>query len=151
MAVQTTYGRTIAPAYEGMIADSRDHTIVSHNVETAAGIGFGKVVCQGAADRGAVVAAATKFLGLSEAAHHTVGGTLSGGTVDKWAQYETIPVMTEGAMWVLASEAVAPGDPVYYTAATGVLSKTAAGNVLIPNARWNTSTAGAGLAIVELR
>jgi hypothetical protein len=147
MAIQTTYAARHLPAYEGMIANSEDHTIVSKQVETAAGIGFGKVACQGSADDGIVIAAATKFLGLTEAAHNA---GVVGGTVDLYAQYETIPVMTKGVMWVMASEAVAPGDPVYYTAAGGALSKTASGNVLIPNARWDSSTSGAGLAKARL-
>jgi hypothetical protein len=146
MPVQTTYVSRISPSYEGMIANSEDHTIKSMVVELAAGIGFGKVVVQGTLDDQARASEATKkFRGLSEASHNA-----SGATADAYAQYETIPVMITGVMWVTASVAVAVGDPVYYVPATGVLTNVATSNTLIPNAIWESSTAGAALAKVRL-
>lgn len=147
MPVQTTYATQIAPAYEGMIANSEPHRIVSKQVETVGGIGFGKVTVQGTADDQVRVSEATRrFRGLTEAAH--VGGFQ--GTLDAYEQYETVPVMIEGVMWVMASVAVNPGDLVYYVPATGVLTNVATANTAIPNALWDSSTTGAGLAKVRL-
>lgn len=152
MPIQTTYATTIAPAYEGMIADSRDQTVLSMTVESAAGIGFGKVAVQGTADQQVRVSAAGRaFRGITVATHF--GGFAPGlqGTKDSYDQYETVPVLVEGPIWVMASVAVAVGDPVYYVPATGVLTNVATANTLIPNAMWESSTTGAGLAIVSIK
>lgn len=58
--------------------------------------------------------------------------------------------MKKGVIVVQASVAVAVGDAVYYVPATGVLTNVSTGNTLIPNAQWDTSTAGAGLAALRL-
>lgn len=147
MPVQTTYAQRISPAYAGLVADSTDHTILSYTLESAAGVDPGAPVMQGAADGGCIVSAAGgKFLGIVEASHFAASAT----PTDKYARYETIPVLVKGPIWVPASELVAAGDPVYVTLVSGVWSKTATGNVLIPNARWDTSTSGAGLAILRI-
>lgn len=147
MPIQTTYAARLSPAYEGMIANSEDHTVLSKLVETAAGIGFGKVVVQGTADDQVRVSAAGRaFRGLSEASHNPEVTP----TADLYPQYATVPVMVKGVMWVLASLAVAVGDLVYYVPATGILTNVATSNVIIPNAIWESSTTTAGLAKVRL-
>lgn len=151
MPIQTTYGATIAPAYEGMIADSREQTVLSLDVETAAGIGFGKVAVQGTADRQIRVAAAGRpYRGLTVATHFAGFAAGLQGTKELYDQYETAPVMVKGALWVMASVAVGASDPVYFVPATGVLTNVATGNTLIPGAVWGTSTTGAALAVVEI-
>lgn len=69
MALQTTYQENMARFVEGMIPDMRtpgqDRSL---NVETAAGIGFGKAVGQGTAERqikGIATGEATAFLGVT--------------------------------------------------------------------------------------
>lgn len=144
--IQTNYTSGIAPAYEGMIANSEDHTIISRQVETVGGVGFGKVVVQGTGDDQVRVAEAGRaYRGITEAAHFH-----GGATADKYAQFETVPVIVYGVVWVLASVAVASGQPVYFVPATGVLTNVASGNTAIPNAIWDSSTTGPGLAKVRL-
>ena len=146
-AIQTTYGTTIAPAYEGMIANSEDQTILSKQVETAGGIGFGKVCVQGTADDQIRVSEASRaFRGITVQSH--IAGTV---VSDAYVKGETVPVMEEGVVWVMASVAVAVGDPVYYVPATGVLTNVATSNTQIANAMWDSSTSGAGLAKLRLR
>lgn len=147
MPVQTTYLSRIPPAYEGMIADSRDHDIVSRQIESA-NVGFGKPVARGAADEGVVFPpGAAPFVGITEASHQTIQDVVQGGTRDTYGQGENVPVMRRGPMWLMASVAVAGGDPLYYVNATGVWTNVAAaGNTLVANARWETSTTGPGLA-----
>ena len=147
-AIQTTYGTSIAPAYEGMIANSEPQTILSKQVETAGGIGFGKVCVQGTADDQIRVSETVRaFRGITVASH--IAGNLV--VSDAYVKGETVPVMEEGVIWVMASVAVAVGDPVYYVPATGVLTNVATSNTQIANAMWDSSTTGAGLAKLRLR
>lgn len=151
-AIQTTYLQTIAPAYEGMIADSRDQTILSLQLESAAGVGFGKVVVKGTADRQVRVSEASRaFRGITVATHFAGFAAGAQGTKDTYDQYETLPVLVLGPIWVMASVAVAVGDLVYYVPATGVLTNVATSNTQILDAMWETSTSGAGLAVISLK
>jgi hypothetical protein len=151
-AIQTTYAQTILPAYEGMIADSREQTVLSMIVETAAGIGFGKVCVQGTADRQVRISEAVKaFRGISLASHFATEKAGLQGTLDAYSQYDNIPVLTAGAIWVLASVAVAAGQPVYYVPATGVITNVLTSNTLSPNSMFETSTTGSGLAVISFK
>src|SRR5690606_16869272 len=73
-------------------------------------------------------------------------------TPNKFAQYESARIMRKGVIWVETGGAVNAGDDVTVTVATGALGTTAvgAGVVAIPNARWESSTSGAGLAKLRL-
>lgn len=145
-AIQTSYPLYQAVAFEGMVANSIPRTVISRLVETAAGIGFGKVAVRGTADNQCRVAAVgLGFLGITIA-----DPTQVGGTVDTYPQYAVAAIMTKGAVWVQASVAVADGDPVYFVPATGVLTNASSGNTLIPNAVWDTTTTGAGLAVLRM-
>lgn len=151
-AIQTTFAQSLAPAYEGMIGDSRDQTVLSLNVESAAGIGFGKVAVKGTADRQIRVAEAGRaFRGVTVATHFAGFTPGQQGPVDLYHQYETVPVLIVGPIWVMASVAVAVGDPVYFVPATGVFTNVATGNTLIPDAIFETSTSGAGLAMISIK
>lgn len=139
-AVQTTYGMNLAPAFEGMIADSTDHTIVSKQVETAAGIGYGKVCVKGTGDDQVKVSAASlAFIGIAVASHDYLA--------DVHPQYSTAPVMIEGELWVITSVAVVAEDLAYYVPATGVLTNVSTSNTLIGKFK---SSGGIG-ALVKLR
>ena len=142
-ALQTSYSETHAPYVEGMIANSEKSNIVSRVVETAAGIGFGKVAVRGTADNQIKVAEAdAAYLGI------TVRDTTQ--LQDSYLQYGTAAVMTKGVIVVQASVAVAQGDAVHFVPATGVLTNVATGNTAIPGATWDSSTSGAGLAKLRL-
>lgn len=142
-AIQTTYAATHTRWVEGMVLDMEPSTIVTRLAEDAEGIGFGKVGVQGTADNQVVDSEETaKFVGIA-----VLDITRPTG---KYEQYENVALMKKGLIVVQASEAVAVGDPVYYTPATGVLSKTSTSNTLIAGAQWDTSTSGAGLAALRL-
>lgn len=141
--LQSTYAATHARWVEGMVLNMEPHVIVSRECEDAEGIGFGKVAVQGTGDHQVVDSEATaKFVGIA-----VLDITRPTG---KYEQYETAALMKKGVIVAQASEAVAVGDPVYYTPATGVLSKTASSNTLIAGAQWDTSTGAAGLAALRL-
>lgn len=153
MAVQTTYTETLRPGIAGQIADMTDKTLISRSVADAAGIGFGKVVQVGAADNDCTAdldttdLTAQRFLGITVRDRSVADGA------NKYAQYESARIMQKGAVWVDVAVAVAPTDIVTVTLATGVIGKTAvgAGVVAVPNAQWESSTGGAGVAKLRLK
>lgn len=147
MAVQTTYPSNISAAIAGLRGTMIPATLISRTVETVAGAGFGIAMARGTSDNGA------KVFGSGDAA--VLGITVidrSVNTADKYSQYESASIMTKGHVWVYASVAVNDGDPVYVIPATGAFAKTSASSaVLIANAVWDTTTTGAGLALVRLQ
>jgi hypothetical protein len=148
MSVQTTYLDNIPVAVAGQIANMVPATLISRNVEDAAGIGFGLAVAQGTEDYGckAFGSGDTAILGIT-----VRDRSLDANTPDEYADGDTARIMTKGCIWVTASVAVDAGDPVYVIPATGAFAKTNASSaVQIAGARWDTSTTGAGLAIVRL-
>lgn len=141
--IQSTFGATRARWFEGMVLTQEPADIVTRIAEDAEGIGFGKVCVQGTADNQVVDSEATaKFVGIAVAD--------PGQPADTYARYANVAVMKKGVIVVAASEAVAPGDPVYYTPASGVLSKTSTDNTLIAGAIWETSRDSANLAAIRL-
>lgn len=144
MSVQATYLDNLPIGYVGEIADLGLSDVISRIAEGGGGIGFGKPVIQGTADSQCMIGAAGSFLGLS-----VRDVTLAPDANDTYAAGDVVAVMTKGVMWVTAGEAVVAGDAVYRTAA-GVLNKTATGNTLIANARWETSAANGALAKIRL-
>lgn len=141
MAVQTEYNATLAPAVAGAQATMVPATIISRNVEDDDGIGFGKAVFQGAADKG-VTASGGDFVGI------TLLDRSAAGANDTFRVGDSARVMTKGDIWAEAAAAVAAGDAVH-ALADGVLSNT--GGTAIAGARWDTSTTAAGqLAVVRL-
>lgn len=151
MAVQSTYNDTMDAARAGMRANMEPVDLISRTVETAAGVGFGKVVQQGTADKGCK----SDLTGMT--AQTYVGITMRERgvrpeTPNTFAQYESALIMRKGVIWVEVAVAVTPADIVTVTLASGVIGKTAvgAGVVAIPNARWESSTSGAGLAMLRL-
>jgi hypothetical protein len=144
-AVQTTYGTVHSPAVEGMVANMEDHNVITRVLESAAGIGFGKIAMRGTVDGTIKVsAAASDYLGI------TVLDTTQ--AQDSFLQYANVPVMTKGVIWVTAGATVVQGDPVYYVPATGVLTNVDGGgaNTLVPNATWDSSAASGALAKLRL-
>jgi len=149
MALQTNYPDTQPAAVLGAQATMLPGTIISRNVETAAGIGFGRAVAQGAADKGIVLmgTGALKFVGITLLDRSAAG---SASSPDAFPQRASARVLTEGDVWVTAAVAVAAGDPVYVTGA-GTFTNVATDNTAITGARWDTSTTAAGqLAVVRL-
>ena len=141
--LQSTYAATHARWVEGMVLNMEPSVIVSRECEDAEGLGFGKVGVQGTGDHQVVDSEATvKFVGIA-----VLDETQPTG---KYEQYATAALMKTGVIVAQASDAVAVGDPVYYTPASGVLSTTSSGNTLIAGAQWDTSTSGAGLAALRL-
>jgi hypothetical protein len=150
MAVQTTYNETLSAGRAGAIANAEPNVLISRNVETVTGVGFGKPVVQGSADSGCKITEAgdTAVLGVT-----VRDRSVDPANPDKFAQYANALVMTKGVIWVDAAAAVDAGDDVWVTVADGTFTNADAGggaSVQIANARWDSSTSDAGLAKVRL-
>lgn len=142
-AIQTTYAAAHARWVEGMLPNMEPTDIVTRLAEDVEGIGFGKVCVQGTADNQVVDSEATaKFVGIA------VLDTTRPAA--RYEQYDAVAVLKKGVIVVTAAEAVAPGDPVYYTPGTGALSKTSSSNTLISGASWETSRDSNNLAALRL-
>jgi hypothetical protein len=152
-AVQTTYSENMRVAVPGQLARMSPVDLISRNVEDVAGIGFGIVVQQGVRDDGCtadlttVAMTADRFLGITVRERSVRPETPNG-----FAQYESARIIRKGPIWVMTGGAVNAGDDVTVTLASGLLGTAAvgAGIIAIPRARWETSTAGAALAVLQL-
>lgn len=150
MAVQTVYPSTQPVAMAGAKATEIPATIISRDVETAAGIGFGVAVAQGVDAKGCVPfgTGATKYVGITLLDRSATGAATD---ANGFRQRSSARIMTIGDIWVNASVAVAAGDPVYLVAATGLFTNVSTSNTLVPNARFDTTTTAANqLAVVRL-
>lgn len=139
MATQSTYSATQRPGLPGHVADQRAAVMRSVTVEAVGGLGFGLPVFQGTLDEAGRVKinadTITDFLGVSVRDRSVMEG-------DGYKQYESARVMQTGPIWVTAAVQVAAGDPVAVTSA-GVWSNVAGTDgLVIPDARWDTSTVG---------
>ena len=141
MATQTVYNENMRRGVAGQIVDQIPKTLISRTVENAAGMGFGIPAAQGAKDKGIRPFQAgdtiDAFVGF------TVRERSLHAEADAFKQYDSARLMTKGALWVVASVAVAAKDKVYIVPATGVLTNVATSNLLVPGARWDTSTTAA--------
>jgi hypothetical protein len=148
-AVQTTYANTQAAAFLGMLANGEWVTnVISRLLDpaSAAAVNFGDPLVQGASEQLVLPANGNVGAFRGIALRNT---TLPPGNNDQYLSTNSVAVLTKGVVWVNAAVAVSAGQPAYYTAA-GLLTNVAAGNTALPNAIWESATAGAGLAKLRL-
>ncbi len=156
---QTTILGDPLPAFPGQIAyPMRTHHVDSAFVAQAGGIAFGSAVVR---------------VGDQTVKQATTGTDITGGAFRGFAmrqEYnawgtdlipdkEECPVLRKGWIWIQVEGAVTKGAPVFVrTAANGgnttlgiARADADSGNAAqVPNARFDSTTAGAGLAIVEV-
>ena len=142
--VQTNYTQYILPAQNGMLADEINWAADTRIVETAGGIGFGLAVSQGTLSDAGCIIGGSAFCGITRVDHTlALSGTL---TIDSYPQNDNAGVLTMGDLWVIVSTAVVAGAAVSYNTSTGQLGT----GTTIPQAKWMTSAAANGLAVVRL-
>ena len=146
MALQTNYNERMAVAFLGQIADLAPNVLISRDVETEDGIGFGVPVAQGTDDRQVdlLSAASDEIVGISVREQNAEG--------DKTPVTKSITLMRKCVLWVEASGAVNAGDPVFATVADGTFTAADAGtsgSVQINDARWEDSAADGELARIR--
>ncbi len=155
-AVQSSYATTMRVAFAGLKGDTAPEVILTRQIETAGGIGFGLAVSQGTGDRQVRLGAGTiaTFVGVT-IVDQTAGSTaISAPTnVDQYQQGDLAAVMQAGSVWVLADGAVTAGSAATYTQATGRIGiKTVTGGIVaMPNAYFETSAADGALALIRIR
>lgn len=149
MAVQTTYLDNMATAYLGMIANGEPNVLISREVETSGGIGFGVPVIQGTADKQCdeVAASTDAVIGITVRDQST--------TDDTFAENDSALLMRKGVIWVTVTDAggVAAGDDVWVLVADGTFSNADAGtdgSLQLAGCRWETSAANGALAAIRV-
>lgn len=134
-----TYTASPAVGYAGMIAEAQAVKDVASKLVTTAVVPFGLAVGRGATD-GSVRLGGTGFEGIAVADKSRAA--------DQYAVGEVAGIMRKGAIWVVASTAVSPADPVTFTAATGVIGAGLA--TTITGAKFETTATLGNLARVYL-
>lgn len=148
--LQTSYTDTVAPGYAGMVANGETSNRITRTCEDSAGIPFGVPVYRGSGDHGCTdtVGTVASFLGISIAT--SALGLTAGADADEYQQYDNVNIMTQGAIWVVAGEAVTDGAPVYADGTTNDLVDTATDNIALTD--WvfdGTAASGALVKIVK--
>lgn len=107
--LQNTYGEAPAKGFAGMVANGETSNRISRTVEDAAGIGFGVPVYRGSGDHGctATVGTLASFLGFTIAT--SAQAPVAGQDADEYQQYDNAAIMTQGAIYVEVTGAVADG------------------------------------------
>jgi hypothetical protein len=147
--VQSTYTRYFLPAQNGMLASAINWDADTRIIETAAGIGFGLAVSQGATADGCIIGGAN-FVGVTRA-DPTLAQAAGLTTPDVYAQYDNAGVLVKGDIWVNCYANVAVGAAVTFEAATG---KFGIAGTSVTQAKWMTAAAGSAgtpvLAVLRL-
>jgi len=157
---QTDYPTKMPIAFAGMLADDQTHDTVSRTNVSGAAIPFG-VAVERVADGTVQLpnASGDSIVGLTQHSHAQRNGA-SGVPGAAIGNGDVCNVMRQGVMWVQTEGAVTQGGSVFVRHAAnggntqlGALTGTDDSPFprLLANARWLTSTTGAGLAQVELR
>lgn len=154
MAYNENYADDLAVAYEGMVADLGLADVISRTIETAGGVGFGKPVKQGTAERGCLadVSGTLDILGITIRSVATENP--GDGNIDKYAQRDGVGILRKGVIWVKVTDAggVVAGDPVWMARATGLFSNAdlgTGGSIRLAGARWEST--GANNALARMR
>jgi hypothetical protein len=124
VVLQRTYRPQIAPAMEGNPADQgsgRDD--ITRLCETAAGIGFGKAVSQGATEKGCILGGSA-FIGISMrditlSLVPVDQNQVAPNPLDAFGRYTNVWVRTLGRVWVKAGATVTAGMAAFYNSTNG--------------------------------
>lgn len=143
--MQTTYNENMAVAVVGQLVDCTNRRIDSKYAEGA--IDAGDAVQIGTADE-QVLTATTAVYGVA-IQHPTL--TMADDTgLAAYAEFDGVSVLRAGRIWVAVDGAVAIDAQAYWDVAAQAFNSTATDNFIVTGGRFVTSTAGAGLAILEI-
>lgn len=141
------YKENMSRSVAGHLPNTGPKTLLNRTFQGADGevLAFGMPVAQSADFDNSVRAVTTgdtEIFGISVREMSTLDG--------EFKVKDTARILTIGDITVVAAAAVAAGDPVHVIVADGTFSN--AGGVVIPDARWESSTTAAGeLADVRLK
>ncbi len=152
MSAQTSYAIQQAVAYAGLLYAQAPHDIISRDVETVAGIGFGIAVSRGTdKDRQIILGGDDTFIGVTirDLAREGAANTAA----IKYSEKESAAVLRDGYVWVVCPSGCVPGDQANYVDATGVIDSGAAGagETNIVGATFETTAAAGELAVLRIK
>jgi hypothetical protein len=145
------YTRDLDKGLEGQIADSTSNTIDSFAIELVAGAEAGQPVIRGTIEGTVKVpiddAGAAKVIGITVHTHKEP-------QTPYYKQYDSVPVKTNGDIYVKVGTAVVAGDAAGILGSAGVYSfcpSTTALSIAIANATFLDSAAIGGLTRLRIR
>jgi hypothetical protein len=158
---QLSYAVDQAVAFAGMLADAGMVQDVVTGENLSAAIPFGVMTAIGAgANQIALPAAAgdvtdvKKLVGVA-IAHQAMESSASG--LPQYAPNSAVNVLKKGRVWVQVENAVTRGTSDVHVRYAGVGQRggfrgaaVASETAVLPNAKWLSSTTGAGLALLEI-
>ncbi len=121
MAVlQSTYSEDITAGFPGMVANGETSNRITRTCEVAAGVGFGVPVYRGTGDHGCTntVGTLATFLGWTIAS--TGQSYTAGQDADEYQQYDNVPIITLGAIYITVTGAVTDGAAITVGAGGGI-------------------------------
>lgn len=150
MSAQTSYTINQQAGNAGQLYALGKHDIVSRDVETAAGIGFGLAVSRGTDTERQIVLGGAAYLGIAVRSLDQEGAGNS--TPHLYSQNQTASVLRKGYVWARCADGCNPGDSVNFINATGVLGAGAAGagETDIAGATWESVAAAGELAVLRI-
>ena len=156
--VQSTYQERVDDAFAGMVGSMTTCTIDSYEVATGQDIAYGRAVMRNGTDVNTIdqgaegtATALTNFLGVAVATGSRLADVSSNTSLSHYDAGNIAAVLSRGDVWVQVDGAVAVGNDVTVTDATGELGTTAADGDHSPVAGiWLTAAADNGLAKVRL-
>lgn len=125
MSVQSSYGTTLTRAIEGALADNGEHDVATkYNEEASACISFGKAVCFGVGDFGALLPATENDVVCGIVLHSNQYSTGAEGELKQdgtaWTNGlrpgAAMSVLRKGRIWAVARTAVVPGSRLWVRA-----------------------------------
>lgn len=117
--LQTAYTDTVPKGYAGMVANGETSNRITRTCETAAGIGFGQPVYRGSGDHGCVLTVGTLATFLGWAIASSGQALIAGQDADEYQQYDNVPILTLGAIYVNVKGAVTDGAAITVGAGGG--------------------------------
>ena len=150
--INFNYATELSAGTAGMIATTEPTEVISRTNEDATLTPFGRAVFRGSNDKGAtktVATTANAFLGVAMLDRSAYTDELL--TVEGFRQYDTIPVLRKGVVWVTTAVAVNDGEPAYVTPGGVFTNVDGGGANAATGGVFETSNSAAGLAQLRLK
>lgn len=148
--VQSTFNNDFAVGYPGMVANGETSNRISRTIADAAGIGFGVAAFRHASEPHSItgdVQAGAKLLGVTIVDHGVP--IFPGGSADTYAQYQNVPILERGVIWVYnrSGGALAPGDALDIDVNGEFVGE---GDGIINAEGWQVDLGGADDALIRI-
>jgi len=133
---QSTFNEQMAQGFPGMVNRMVDYNAVTRSAEGSPIPACRAVSQSTASDIGALLGGSVNgFLGITIFDPTIVAPVGSGLADGVYPQYSNMGVITKGEIFATCATGVAAGDPVYFVAATGVLTNVGT-DVAAAGCKW---------------